>query len=144
VKHGVKRDDWIVGGLALLLLLVVLALPWWHRMPAASGATVSENRPAVQAPYAWAAIIAALALLVLIVDLGVQRWYPALEISAIGNHRRALRLVLAVVAAVGLALKFLLHPSNLGFGFVFAVIFTILLLFAAFQASRDAPVIPGT
>lgn len=130
-----------MGGLALLLLIDVLAFPWWSRMPAASGATVSESRPAVQAPYAWAGILAAVALIVLIVDLGMQRGFW--EMPTIGGSRRSTRFALAVLAAAFLALKFLLHPSNLGWGFVVAVILAVALLYAALQATRGASVIPG-
>jgi hypothetical protein len=143
VDHGVKRGDWIVGGLALLLLIDVLAFPWWHRAPAASGGIVMESRPAIQAPYAWAALVATLALVVLLIDLGLQRGQPEIEITAIGNRRRTLRLVLAVVAVVFLALKFLLHPSNLGWGFILAVIVAVVLLYAALQVNRGASPIPG-
>jgi hypothetical protein len=141
-QHGVERDDWIVGGSALLLLITVLALPWWHRMPAASGATVSESRPAVQAPYAWPAVLAALALVWLLVDLGMQRFLPDKKVPTIRDGR-TMRLVLAVAAAVFLALKFLLHPSNLGFGVIFALIFVVALIYTALQASRGASAIPG-
>jgi hypothetical protein len=143
VVHGVKRDDWIVGGLALALLVDVLAFPWYSVTVSAGVFSVSESRPAVQAPYAWAAILAALALVVLLVDLGLQRWRPDIEVTAVGNRRRTLRLGLAVAAAVFLALKLLLHLGNLGWGFILALILVIALLYAALQVSRGASAIPG-
>ena len=136
-----ERDDWIVGGLALLLLFVVLFLPWWSRSPAASGGVVSESRPAVQAPYAWAAILAALVLVLLLVDIGMQRMFW--EMPTLGGSRRSTRFVMVVLAAVFLVIKLLLHPSNLGWGFVLAVIVAVLLLFASLQVSRGASLIPG-
>jgi hypothetical protein len=141
-QHGVTRDDWIVGGLGLLLLIVLLALPWWHRAPAASGAIVSESRPAVQAPYAWAAIIAVLALIALVVDLGMQRFLPDVKVPTLRDGR-TMRLIYAVVAAVFLVLKFLLHPSNLGFGVIVALIVGVLLLYSALVVSRGASPLPG-
>jgi hypothetical protein len=145
VKHGVERDDWIVGGLALLLLIAALALPWYSVTNYANhhAFAVPTHRPAVQAPHAWAALIAVFALILLLVDLGLQRGLPDLEITAIGNRRRTARLVLSIVAAAFLALKFLLHPSDLGWGFVLAVIIAILLLYAALQVNRGASAIPG-
>jgi hypothetical protein len=130
-----------VGGLALLLLIVVLFLPWWTRSPAASGGVVSENRPAVQAPYAWPAILAALALVLVLVDIGMQRMFW--EMPTIGGSRRSTRFVVAAIAAAFLVLKLLLHPSNLGWGFVLAIIVAAVLLYAALQVSRGASLIPG-
>jgi hypothetical protein len=144
VEHGVTRDDWIVGGLALALLVVVLAFPWYSATTTANGLYESSlSRPAVQAPYAWAAIVAALALVVLLVDLGLQRWMPDLEVTVIGNQRRPARLVLAAIAAAFLLLKFLLHVGNLGWGFALAAIVAIALLYTALQVSRGASAIPG-
>lgn len=143
MKRFVTRDDWIVGGLALLLLICVLFFPWYSVTPSAGPFVVSENRPAVQAPYAWPAILAAFALVLLLVDIGLHRGMPQLEITAIGNRRRLARLVLAIVAAAFLLLKFLLHPGNLGWGFVFAVIVAVALIYAALQVSRGASPIPS-
>ena len=130
-----------MGGLALLLLFVVLFLPWWTRSPAASGAVVSENRPAVQAPYAWPAILAALALALVLVDLFMQRMFW--EMPTIGGSRRSTRFVVAAIAVAFLVLKLLLHPSNLGWGFVVAIIVSALLLLAALRISRGASPAPG-
>jgi hypothetical protein len=143
VKQFVTRDDWIVGGLALLLLICVLFFPWYSVTPAAGPFVVSESRPAVQAPYAWPAIIAAFALVILLVDIGLHRGMPQIEITAIGNRRRAARLVLGIIAAVFLLLKLLLHPGNLGWGFIFAVIVAGALIYASLQVSRGASAIPG-
>jgi membrane-anchored protein YejM (alkaline phosphatase superfamily) len=145
VKHFVTRDDWIVGGLAALLLIDVLLFPWYSATNFANAHVfaVTTNRPAVQAPHAWPAILAALVLILLLVDLGLQRAMPQIEVSAIGNRRRTLRLVLAIVACAFLALKFLLHVGDLGWGFVLAVIAGVLLIYAALQVNRGASAIPG-
>ena len=142
MKHGVERDDWIVGGLAALLLIALLAFPWWTRMPAASGSAVQEVRPAVQAPYAWAALIAILALAWLLFDLGMQRFLPDKKIPTLRDGRTT-RFVMALVAAVFVAVKLLLHLSNLAWGFVFAVVLALALVFAAGQVSRGGSVVPN-
>ncbi len=145
MEHGVTRDDRIVGGLALLLLIAVVAFPWYSVVPGTiTGArfTVSESRPAIQAPYGWAGLVAAFALLWLLVDLGMQRFLPDKKIPTIRDGR-TMRLVLAVAAAIFLLLKLLLHAGNLGWGFVFAAIVTVLLVLVAAQVSRGASAIPG-
>jgi hypothetical protein len=130
-----------VGGLALLLLLVVLFLPWWTRSPAASGGIITENRPAVQAPYAWPAILAALALVLVLVDLFMQRMFW--EMPTLGGSRRSTRFVVVAIAVALLVLKLLLHPSNLAWGFVFAMIVAGVLLLAALRVTRGASLIPS-
>jgi hypothetical protein len=87
--------------------------------------------------------VAALALVVLLVDLGLQRWMPQIEVTAVGNQRRPLRLGLAAVATAFLALKLLLHLRNLGWGFILALILVVALLYTALQVSRGASAIPG-
>lgn len=142
MEHGLERDDWIVGGLALLLLIDVLLFPWWHRMPAASGATVSESRPAIQAPYAWPAIVAALALAWLLFDLVWQRSLPDKKIPTLRDGRTT-RFVCAAVALVFLLVKVLLQGSHLGWGFILGAIVAVLLVFTALQVSRGASPIPS-
>jgi hypothetical protein len=144
VEHGVTRDDRIVGGLALLLLIVVLAFPWYSVTSFADrGAFAAPtNRPAIQAPYSWAGILAALALVWLLVDLGMQRFLPDKKIPTIRDGR-TMRLVLAVAAIVFLIIKLLLHAGNLGWGFIVAAILGVVLVLAALQVSRGASAIPG-
>ncbi len=142
MEHGVERDDLIVGGLALLLLITVLAFPWYSVTVSAGAFSVSETRPAIEAPYGVWGVLAALALVALLFDLGMQRFLPDKKIPTIRDGRTT-RLVLAVAAAVLLALKLLLHAGNLGWGFIFAVIVAAALIYAALQASRGAPVIPA-
>ncbi len=144
MQHGVERDDWIVGGLALILLITVLLFPWYSVTAHDVSRTFlePENRPAVQAPYAWAGLVAMAALIWLLLDLGIQRFRPDVKVPTLRDGR-TMRFVLAVAAAVFLVFKLLLHPHNLGWGFFFAVIVAIVLLYAALQVSRGASPIPG-
>lgn len=142
MEHGVTRDDWIVGGLALLLLIIVLAFPWYSVTVSAGAFSVSETRPAIQAPYGIWGVLAALALVWLLVDLGLQRFLPDKKIPTIRDGR-TMRLILAVAASALLVLKLLLHPGNLGWGFILAAIVAIALIYTALQVSRGASAIPA-
>jgi hypothetical protein len=145
VEHGVTRDDRIVGGLALLLLITVLALPWIKlTQHTATGTlfTESTNRAAIEAPNGFVGVLAGLALIWLLVDLGMQRFLPDKKIPTLRDGR-TMRLVLAVVAVALLVLKLLLHPSDLSWGFIVAAILSVALLYAAAQAARGARAIPG-
>lgn len=142
-RDKVTRDDWIVGGLALLLMIDLLLFPWYSVTVGAGSFTVSESFTAIQAPYAWPAVLAVLVLLALLVDLGVHQWAPGTNVPAIGGGRGPTRFALAILAAVLLAIKFLLHIANFGVGFILAVILAAALIYASLQRSRGVSAIPG-
>lgn len=142
-ENGLERDDWIVGGLALLLLIDLLFFPWYMVTVSAAEFSVSESFTAIQAPYAWPAILAVLILLALLADLTLQRFAPRATIPAVGDNRRGTRFALAVAATVFLVLKFLMHIHNFGWGFILAVIIAVALIYASLQASRGQSVLPA-
>jgi hypothetical protein len=140
--ENIRRDDWILGGLALLLLIDLLFFPWFS----ASFGPLTATTTATGSLDGWTAIIAVLLLAALIADLAIERLSPTTTLPAIGNSRIMTRFVLAVVAAAFIALKFLLHIHFSGFysfswGFYIAIILTIALVYFADQARR-APVAP--
>jgi hypothetical protein len=145
VEHGGTRDDRIVGGLALLLFICVIAFPWIKlTQHTATGPLFTEptDRTAIEAPDGLVGVLAALALAWLLIDLGMQRFLPDKKIPTLRDGR-TMRLVLAVVAVALLVLKLLLHASDLTWGFIVAVILAVALLYAAAQAARGAHAIPG-
>jgi hypothetical protein len=109
--NNVSRDDWLLGGVALLLVIDLLFLPWFS-IP---GFSLS----ATSAPDGWLGILAMLAALAVLVDLAVERMSPQTHVPSIGGSRESTRFALAVAAAALLALKFLfhIHFSLFGFGF---------------------------
>ena len=50
--------------------------PWYTVTVSAAEFSVSESFTAIQAPYAWPAILAVLILLALLADLALQRFRP--------------------------------------------------------------------
>ena len=145
--ENVTRDDWIIGGLALLLVLDLLFLPWFSvgGTITIGTATVSVggSLTATDAPDAWLGVLGVLATVLVIVDLGIERFSPQTQLPVIGESRAVTRLVLVIAAAVFLALKFLFqigHFSDLGFGFWAAVVLMAGLLYFAVQARNADPV----
>ena len=135
----VSRDDRILAGLALLLILSLLFLPWYSLSfgPISITATATDN------PDGWTGVLAVLAAIALIVDLGVERLSPGTAVPNIGGSRINTRFVLACVTALFVALKFLLHVhfSWFGFGFYVSVILTAALVWVALQARNERSVL---
>ncbi|WP_288037391.1 hypothetical protein [Acidiphilium sp.] len=132
---ALSRDDWIVGGLALLLAIDLLFLPWFSYLIFSLSAT--------DGPDGWAGILAVLAALAIVGDLLVERLSPQATLPNLGGSRTATRLRLAIAAAVFVALKFIfnIHFSLFGFGFWAGVVLTAALVVATLRVSRDQPVL---
>jgi hypothetical protein len=137
-----SRDDWILAGVALLLVIDLLFLPWFSLSAGPFSATLT----ATDAPDGWLGILAVLACLALIADLGIERLSPGTALPNIRGSRTETRFVLAALAALFVVLKFLfnIHFSDFGFGFWLGVILTIGLVYVALQARHAGAVTPGT
>lgn len=136
----VSREDWIIGALAVLLIIDLVFLPWFDS--GVSGPICSVVTCSVTAtgdPDGWLGVLAVLTLILLIVDLAVDRFSPQTTLPAINGSRTHTRFVLACAAAVFLALKFLfnIHFSIFGFGFWAAVVLTIPLVYVTLQARNS-------
>jgi hypothetical protein len=130
---NVSREDWIIGGLALLLVIDLLFLPWFS--------ILGFSLTATDAPDGWLGLLAVLAGIVLIADLAVDRLSPQTQLPAVGGSRTQTRFIEACVMALFVALKFLfhIHFSLFGFGFWAALVLTVALVYFALQA-RNAGV----
>jgi hypothetical protein len=130
---NVSREDWIIGGLALLLVIDLLFLPWFS--------ILGFSLTATDAPDGWLGLLAVLAGIVLIADLAVDRLSPQTQLPAVGGSRTQTRFIEACVMALFVALKLLfhIHFSLFGFGFWAALVLTVALVYFALQA-RNAGV----
>lgn len=126
------RDDWIIGGVALLLVIDLLFLPWFD----ISAGPFSITLTATDAPSGWAGILAVLAAVALIVDLAIERMSPQTTLPAVGGSRGETRFVLACLVALFVFLKFIfnIHFSDFGLGFWLGIILTAGLVYVALQA----------
>jgi hypothetical protein len=141
--ENIRRDDWILAGLALLLVIALVALPWFS---IGGGSVAGYSYPgldfsATSAPDGWLGILALIACVALIADLGVERLAPQTQVPAIGGSREMTRFILAAAAAGFVALKFLfhIHFSAFGFGFYVCVVLAAGLVYFAMQARQGAP-----
>lgn len=141
-----SRDDWILGGVALLLVIDLLFLPWFSVSATFAGVTVSATSSATGDPDGWLGVLAVLAALALIADLAIERLSPGTALPNIRGSRTETRLVAAAVAAFFVVLKFLfhIHFSYFGFGFWAAVVLTAALVYVAVRARNAGAYTPGT
>jgi hypothetical protein len=146
---NVRRDDWLVGGLALLLVLDLLILAWFS-----FGGTVTVGSTSISfggsltatdAPDSWLGVLAVISAVLVLVDLAIERLAPQTAVPAVGGSRVATRFVLAAATGVFMALKFLFnldHFSNLGFGFWLGAVLVLALIYVAMQARHAAGLAP--
>jgi hypothetical protein len=142
---NMSRDDWIVGGLALLLAIDLLFLPWFTFSAGIGSFSISVSSTATGDPDGWLGVLAVIAVIALLVDLAVERLSPQTTMPMVGGSRATTRLVLAGIAAVFVVLKFLfhIHFSLFGFGFWAAVVLTAALVYCALRVSQGQTIIPA-
>ena len=101
-----SREDWIICGVAALLVFDLLVLPWFS-----FGATISVgsttvsiggSATAVDAPDAFLGVLALLASAFLLADLATERLSPQTRLPTVARDRVTGRFALACTAA-GLA-----------------------------------------
>jgi hypothetical protein len=134
--ENVTRDDWIVGGLALLLAICLIILPWFDISVTVGAFSASATYSATSTPDGWLGILAFIAALAIVADLGIERLSPQTTLPAIGGSRTQTRFVLALITAAFVVLKFLfhIHFSLFGWGFYVNIILTAALVWVAYQA----------
>lgn len=132
-----SRDDWIILGLASLLAIDLLFLPWWSTSVGFGPFTVSVSGSATDAPDGWLGVLAVLVALALIADLVLDR-LGAANLPSIGGSRATTRFMLAGIAAACVAFKFILHVSftadHWDAGFWIAVLAAAALLATAIRS----------
>jgi hypothetical protein len=136
--ENVRREDWILGGLAVVLIIVLVAFPWFSL----GFGPIDINLTGTDGPDGWLGVLAVIALLALLADLALERFSPQTQVPEIGGSRAMTRFVLAVAAAGFMALKFLFHLGHfgdLGWGFWVGAIIAGGLVFFAMQERASAP-----
>ncbi len=131
-----------MAGCALLLLIDLLALPWFE----ISVDGLSFSSTATQEPDGWLGVLAVLGCAVLLGYLLVERLSPQTQLPVIGGSRATTRLLMAAVTAGLIALKFILHIhfSLFGIGFYIAIILVVGLVVYAERLRSQEPYASAT
>ncbi|HTX10921.1 MAG TPA: hypothetical protein VME22_20020 [Solirubrobacteraceae bacterium] len=143
-----SREDWVLGTLAVLVILDLLLLPWFS-----FGATISVGSASVSiggsltgvdAPDAFLGVLALLSCAFLVADLGFERLSPETRLPSIAADRETTRYILACTAAGLIALKFLFHLGRFGelaLGFWLAVLLVAALVAMTRRLRQTEPAV---
>ena len=128
-----SREDWMVGGGGILLILSLLIFGWYsYPSVTVNGTTLGGGSiAATSAPYAIWGILALIVTIAVVVDLSLARFSPATVIPTTNLGRDMTRTAAAGVVALVLVIKFFAHVGNFGFGFVLDVVLTIIVVAGA-------------
>jgi hypothetical protein len=146
------RDEGILAGLALLLIVALLEFPWFdfsytpvvptHSIPGlARPIYPTTTAAATQSPNGWLGVLAVAVTLVMLLELGLRWLRPGLGLPRITQSRDTTRLVLASLVLALLGLKFVSHIDFTGYqsfawGFYADVAVVAALLAVAVNARR--------
>jgi uncharacterized membrane protein len=143
-----RRQNWVLGGVALLLVIVLLELPWYT----VGGGTVSGislppiSNPATGSPGGFLGMLAVLATLAVLLDVVLEQLSPETNVPSVSGSRTMTRFLLAIAAAAFFALKFILNLSkigNFGVGCWLGLVLMAALVFFTTQVRHRQPVRTG-
>jgi hypothetical protein len=135
-----SRDDWLVGGGGLLLIIDLLFLPWHHESATILGATVSASQTATAAPDSFWGILALLLTIVVVADLALARFSPQTQVPTTQIGRAMTRCAVAGLVIFFLLLKFFAHTQFSGIGCYLGFILAIAVVVGAYRSGQEAEV----
>jgi hypothetical protein len=107
-----SREDWMVGGGGVLLIIFLFALPFYSE----SAGAYSASQAATSSPDSIWGIIALILTIAVVVDWALANFSPATAIPTSALGREMTRVTVAGVVVALLVLKLLLHTGYLGWG----------------------------
>jgi len=138
-----SREDWILAGVAAVLVLDLLLLPWFSFGATinvgSTAVSIGGSLTAVDAPDAWLGVLAVLTCAFVIADLGFERLSPETRLPSIAADRETTRYILACATAGLIVLKFLFHIGRFGelaLGFWLGVLLAAALVALTRRARR--------
>ncbi len=133
-----SREDWMVGGGGIVLILSLLIFAWYS----AGGQTINGitygggSAAATSAPYAIWGILALIVTIAVVLDLALARFSPATVIPTTNLGRDMTRTAATGLVALFLVIKFFAHVGSFGFGFVLDVLLTIIVVAGAWMNAQ--------
>jgi hypothetical protein len=129
-----SRNDWLVGGGGILLVLDLLIFDWISY----SFGPYSVGSKGTGAPDGIFGVLALIVVLVVVVDLALERFSPQTQLPTTPLGRSMTRVAALALAALFLVIKFLDYTSHLAIGFFLAVILMIVTIAGAWLSSQGS------
>ena len=133
-----SREDWMVGGGGIVLIISLLFFSWYSF----GGVTVGGqsfgggSASATSAPYAIWGILALIVTILVVADLALARFSPATQVPTTQLGRDLTRAAAVGLVAFLLLIKFIAHVGSFGFGFFIDVIFVIVVFTGAWMNAQ--------
>ncbi|HEX2703207.1 MAG TPA: hypothetical protein VHM72_07225 [Solirubrobacteraceae bacterium] len=123
-----SREDWVVGGGGILLIIFLFALPWYSD-PGFSAAATSS-------PYAIWGILALLVLIAVVGDWALATFSPQTTLPTTPLGRDLTRAAAAGLVVLLLLIKLIAHTGDWGAGFYIDIILALVVLYGTWAASQ--------
>lgn len=134
-----SREDWMVLGGGIVLIISLLFFAWYSvgGVTVSSGVTVGGySGAAVSAPYAIWGILALIVAIAVVADLALARFSPQTQLPTTQLGRDLTRAAACGLLLLLLAIKFISHVGDFGFGFFVDVVFAIVVATGAWFISQ--------
>jgi hypothetical protein len=137
-----SREDWMVGGGGILLIIGLLAFPWFS----VSAGPYTFTYAATSATGGIWAVLGLIVLIAVVVDLVLARFSPATQIPTTQLGRDMTRAAGVGLVAVLMIIKLISHTSNFGWGFFVDIVLLIVVAAGAWlnAQGRTTPVSAGS
>jgi hypothetical protein len=119
-----SREDWMVGGGGLVLIIGLLAFPWFS---ISAGAFGSFSYAATSASGGIWAVLALIVLIAVLADLLLARFSPATQIPTTQLGREMTRAAAVGLVALLMLIKLISHTGNYGWGFFVDIVLLIVV-----------------
>jgi hypothetical protein len=133
-----SREDWMVGGGGLLLIIFLFALPFYSY----SFGPITVTAAATSSPDSIWGILALILAIVLYVDWALAVFSPATTIPTTPLGREMTRTAIGGVIVLFLLIKLISHTSYLGWGCFVDLIVAVIVTYGcwAIAQGKSTPV----
>jgi hypothetical protein len=118
-----SREDGMVGGGGILLVIGLLAFPWFSVSVGGFTATAVATS---STGGIWA-VLALIVLIALLADLFLARFSPATQVPTTQLGREMTRAAAVALVALLMLIKLISHTGNYGWGFFVDIILVIVV-----------------
>ena len=127
-----SREDWMVGGGGILLIIFLFALPFYS----VSAGIYTATAAATSSPASIWGILALILAILVVVDWGLANFSPQTQIPTSQLGRELTRAAVAGLVVVLLLLKLILHTSWLGWGCYVDIVVALLVTYGAWAIAQ--------